>query len=192
MLILSEGLKFWKVGSRKLYAVKQQDMYKSGETPRSKLKSCKRAAVSGFGSDTDDEWTTTDREKSNPTPIVKECLSEMKLMRSEFQDFMTVTPTSKMPPGLKLIIGKTFMCHICMTVVTPPVAYTRCCQSILGCETCSDMWYSGEEGRRKHCPLCRRERAATETARLHGLNEFLDCVKVFFDDENQVASGTDD
>ena len=75
----------------------------------------------------------------------------------------------KLPPGLHRLLHDTFKCNICQSSpIRSPVMFTCCCKSILGCERCVDSWYSGEDGRSKKCPLCRSERAFTETVRIHG------------------------
>lgn len=103
---------------------------------------------------------------------------------------MKLTNDSKLPPGLKVLLMDTFKCSICHDLITPPVAYSRCCQSIVGCETCIDAWYSGEDGRLKSCPLCRRERSSGETARLNGISDFLENIRGVFVDNKDDAPAT--
>ena len=51
----------------------------------------------------------------------------------------------KLPPGLHTLLHDTLKCNICQSSpIRPPVMFTRCCKSILGCERCVDSWYSGE------------------------------------------------
>ena len=47
--------------------------------------------------------------------------------------------------------------------MTPPVIFARCCKIILGCQSCVDSWYRGEDVQeRKHsipgklCPLVKK------------------------------------
>jgi len=68
--------------------------------------------------------------------------------------------------------------------IKPPMIITKCCKSILGCETCCLNWYSGAEATMKRCPLCRAERGLSETMRLAGLDDFLDTLQYYFSNDN--------
>ena len=138
-------------------------------------------------------WEHEESNEDEPSPkrAINQVLTEVVQLRKEINGVMDLSKTSKLPPGLKVMLLNTFKCSICHSSINPPVAYARCCQSIVGCEHCVDRWYSGDEGRMKNCPLCRRERASSEMSRLNGLNDFLDGIKVFFDDENDYHSGAD-
>ena len=109
-------------------------------------------------------------------------LKEVKELCNDVENVLKLQEDSKLPPGLKLLMGDTFKCCICHGMITPPVAYTRCCRSIAGCEICFDTFFGGEEGRSKCCPLCRKERAANEMSRVNGMGEFLTRIRVFFND----------
>ena len=76
--------------------------------------------------------------------------------------------------GLKRILRETLKCHICHTVpFNPPVIVTKCCKTILGCESCINSWYSGEDALTKTCPSCRAATSYNETMLLCGLDDFL-------------------
>ena len=69
----------------------------------------------------------------------------------------------------------------------PPVVVAKCCKSILGCESCTNNWYSGPDAMTKTCPLCRAERGFTETMILNGLHDFLRILsEVFSRQQEQV------
>ena len=48
-------------------------------------------------------------------------------------------------------------------------------------------WFVGEDGRSRSCPLCRSERAYSETCRLHGLDEFLTAIQPLLCDKKSGA-----
>ena len=50
---------------------------------------------------------------------------------------------------------------------------SKCCKTILGCESCVNRWFSGNDALTKDCPLCRSERGYTETMLVRGLDGFL-------------------
>jgi len=86
-------------------------------------------------------------------------------------------PSTELPVGLKNSINITLKCCICRTSpIKPPLIIAKCCKSILGCEECINELYRGEEGVNKPCPLCRAERAFTETMRLYGVEGLLHSI----------------
>ena len=110
------------------------------------------------------------------------------LSRHDIRQILKLTKGMKLPPGLYIQLKETFKCHICQaSPITPPVIYTSCCKNLLGCESCVDKWYSGNEGRARNCPLCRYERGLPETSRLNGLDDFLHSISsLFADDEDDT------
>lgn len=92
---------------------------------------------------------------------------------------MDVTPNLQLPMslGLLTIIKETFKCHICLcSPISPPAMFGRCCRQIIGCKSCVDNWYKGEEGITKQCPLCRCERGFADSTAILGLDEFLSAL----------------
>ena len=57
--------------------------------------------------------------------------------------------------------------------MVPPIIFAKCCKTLLGCQTCVDTWYRGEQGQARACPKCRGERAYVETCRIVGLDDFM-------------------
>ncbi len=161
------------MGSRKLYAIKERGTV--AKRPKRKVP-CE---------------SYSDDERCPKQPNLQCILNEVKGLRSDIARVMKLTKDSKLPPRLKVLLGDTFKCTICQDVINPPVVYSRCCKSMIGCEGCVDMWYGGEDGRTKHCPLCRDDRAATETSRLNGLNDFLNGVQTLLDSKETAATSGD-
>ncbi len=91
----------------------------------------------------------------------------------------------KIPPGLYRQLYDTFQCQICRN--SPPVIFARCCKRILGCQDCVDLWYRGEEGFGRKCPLCRDERVYAKTTTLKGLDDVLLSVAPLLGEQGQDA-----
>ena len=188
--LLIAGLKFWKVGSRKLYCIEFEKAVK-----KNKRKSFQ------YPDDMSDDGMSWSRKYPRFADLAeataydhsekrsKQVLNELKGLRKDVNSVLRLTKSSKLPPGLKLLLMDTFKCPICCSLIKPPVSYSRCCQSIVGCEACIDAWYSGAEGRLKSCPLCRRERAGGKTTRLNGMSDFLEQVIVFEDENDSDDAG---
>ena len=155
------GLKFWKVGSRKIYAVRDSEMGK-------KRSSC------GHASNVDDISSSSDDNE--------DFISELKELKEAVNKLVAVTPSMNIPLGLRSILYDTFKCSICQsTPMQPPIIFAKCCKTILGCEGCVDRWYRGTEGQGRTCPKCRSERAFVETCRMNGMDEFLAVVTTLMD-----------
>ena len=123
-------------------------------------------------SDEDDDF---EPRKKKPKTVAKleMILDEMVSIKDTLAEAMTLTKFTKIPLGLKPM-RDTFECHICHCVpIVPPVIVTKCCKTILGCSTCVNSWYSGQEALTKTCPSCRAERGYNETMLLRGLDDFL-------------------
>lgn len=177
------GFKFWKVGSRKIFAVRQGDL---------KMKSSrKRGLVVISDSDSDDDLQPLQRKPIREAP--PQLVEEVKEMRKDIQCLFQITNKMKISPGLYRHFKETFQCHICRcTPIEPPVIFTRCCHRILGCQTCVDAWYGGEDGISRTCPMCRFERAYSETTTLRGLDDFLRAIQPLLAEEaTATASDTE-
>ena len=117
---------------------------------------------------------------------------EVTAMRDELHSIFKIDSGMKIPVALQAILHDTFKCHICQTApLCPPVIFARCCKSIIGCETCIDTWYRGEDGISRNCPRCSTERALPDTMRFHGLDDFLKVITPLIEDPQQ-SSNTDE
>ena len=158
------GLNFWKAGSRKLYAVPASSLHSSKVSVKRKISNV------NIDSDSDDD--------SPPPKRTSAILNELKNLRSSVDSVLKLTTATKIPAALHILLQDTFKCMICHeSPIVPPVIMTKCCKVILGCQQCVDTWFGGESGRKKQCPHCKHERAFTETARLYGVDDFLDGIR---------------
>jgi len=67
-----------------------------------------------------------------------------------------------------------FKCHIChVSPIEPPVIFARCCRRILGYQVCADTWYHQDDNMTRTFPMCRAERAYSDTKTLRGLDDLL-------------------
>lgn len=166
--IFFAGLKFWKVGSRKIFAV-----------PSSDLKKKKYAADTSSDSDHDPS------PKRVKMSSVIDIDRNMKALRTQMDSLFAVQNTLKLPLSMRRLLVENFKCIICRNVMKPPIIFSRCCKQILGCEECIDTWYRDEgTATSKTCPQCRAERAYADTCRLNGLDEFLEGVEKIVNGSN--------
>lgn len=152
----------------------------------------------------DNEENTSD-EDNDPLPNRKKRKEEfMQIIKSDIQSIkadveeiksLTKDPDTKLPLGFQNEIFGAFKCCICHVVpIRPPLIIAKCCKSIIGCEQCINEWYGGEDGMTKTCPLCRADRAFTETMRLNGVEGFIKTLSEIIsqreNSENQSTSVT--
>ena len=172
--------KFWKSGSRKFYAIKRS------LTPAEKGKGRKRPqiVVESSTSESDDfqptPHTTSLKKKkaSSPAAATSEIKEELGAIRQDLRCLFEIDSRMKVPVALYRQLCGTFKCVVCHSApIEPPVIFGRCCKAILGCQSCIDTWFQGEEGMTKQCPRCGSERALPETMHIHGLDDFLRAIK---------------
>lgn len=113
----------------------------------------------------------------------------MHLVKSSLEEIFALTKDSAVPLGLLRVIKDTFKCSMCLGIPEPPVVTTKCCKSILGCETCVNRWYSGPTALRKQCPLCKSERGYSDIMIMRGLDNFIAEVAKLNYKEDRTRTG---
>ena len=157
------GLKFWKVNSRKFYAIPEEDRIMEPARKRRSIEGCS----------------------------IDNLRSEVKGVSEKVDKLFAVTKDMHVPVGLKLLLHDAFKCKICLEVpIKPPIIFAKCCRIILGCQACVDNWYA-QGGLSKSCPACRADRALAETIRIHGLDELMEGMKEVFVTAGQVGQVID-
>ena len=91
------------------------------------------------------------------------------------KDIIKIKNANNIPIPLQQALNECLKCKICMEIAKPPVIFGKCCQQLLGCQTCIDTWFGGNSFE-KTCINCRAERAVTQTCHLRGLDSLLTLV----------------
>ena len=164
----TQGIQFWKVPSRKLFAVDEANLPRQMLPLTAPESSRKRSAPQPTISDLEDDICRVDRK-------MDAMAMEFSELKRQLQDLFKVTGTS-VPPALRLLFDQAFKCKICLDTSVPPIIVTKCCRSILGCQSCVDQWYAGDDGLSKSCPNCRADRGYAETFRLLGVDELVNGI----------------
>ena len=184
------GFKFWKTSARKIFAISKDDLPCGSGIKRKGKYTPATIQIS----DNDDDYDSDDDFVTKPK---KTCLSsELSKIKKDLGEIngnlkclFKLSKTTTIPPGLFRLLGDTFQCKICKsTPIKPPAIYTRCCKNILGCQTCVDLWYSNDSYS-KSCPICRCERAYTETSQMKGMDEFLVGVCPLLENDGSNTDG---
>ena len=89
----------------------------------------------------------------------------------------------KIPLGLKTLLSEPFQCKICVRPVTVPAMVATCCGQLIGCQSCTDTWYTtGADIMKKTCPACRAERGAARLCQLRGMDSLIKTAKEVLQD----------
>lgn len=181
------GLKFWKVGSRKIYAVKLGELNHPTQN-KSTSKHKPSLTLDSNDDDDDDDFQEPVRKKSKPCKVSE----ELREIKADLQSVVRVTKYMKYLPGLYISILRAFKCNLCLHIITPPVIFARCCKNILGCEKCVNELYIGDHCLAVKCPLCWCDRAFSETCKINGLDDFFNDLKPMFEISHVSTSDSDD
>ena len=179
------GLSFWKVGSRKVYAVLESSISSKGKGKKSP-----RYISSDNNSDSDFEPA---RKKGMALRVNSSKLNKISLdienIKNDLESVFKLTKDTKIPISLTKILHDTFICHICRNApMMPPIIFARCCKRIIGCQSCVDEWYTGASNSENpgNCPLCRSERAYADTTVLKGMDDFLKAINPMLNEINDA------
>ena len=170
------GLKFWKAPNRRIFAVPEEDIVRGAGPSHNGRKRLR----------TDDLPPDLYMEEALVplTEKVDSVLNELGSLQVQLKEVFKVTKNSNIPLAMKKSIETTFQCKICRNLMTPPIIFSKCCRSLLGCAACTDEWYSGPTGLMKNCPNCSTERGYAETIRITGIDDFIECVWPMFEDSD--------
>ena len=142
-------MKFWKVGSCKVFTVLEGK-------GSAKMKTRNRKNSSLSSDESDDE-----------NRILMRKIDSMHMKMSRVLD---INNRISLPLGFCTIVNEAFKCTICLVNKTPQVIVGKCCKRIIGCQKCVDTWYQGDDRMTKRCPLCQGPRGFGDTM---GIEEFL-------------------
>ena len=126
-----------------------------------------------FSAPEESEEELFDEPNSSQTP---DLVREIHAMKKSIDSIVQGRNSPSVSGAFRRVITDTFSCHVCRSILKPPVIFAKCCHYILGCQQCVETWYRGDEGRNKRCPRCRADRGSAETCQLYGLDEFLGSI----------------
>ena len=132
LYIPNTEIQFWKVGSRKIYAVRELDL---------RLGRVNKATISDTES-SDEEFMPLPKRskrialcKGQQLADIDQLLTEVWGLRSDIGHLFEVNQQLPVPIGLQKALIDTFRCCICQSTMLPPVIFGRCCKSLIGCQS---------------------------------------------------------
>lgn len=190
------GLHYWKVGSRKIFALR----------PAHASKKRRKELPEEDTSDTEELLDGREnlmaeknamKRSSSPSSKLESINCDIAQIKESLQALTAVSEATPVPLPILLLLKTTFKCVICHDVIAPPVIYSTCCQTIIGCESCVDRWYrmKGESMLlTEKCPHCNIPRGFSKAQRLKGLDDFLQDVSKLANRhhlQTETAAGAD-
>ena len=186
---LLKGITFWKVGSRKIFAVREDALQKYADTVEEEESD---AAVSlrnnrkrkSFASEDDD----TDAKITKMT-------EELREIKGEIKRFRELAFRHKFSAAFLAELEGAFTCIICKRVpVRKPIMGCTSCSSLIGCQVCVDRWFSGtgDDVLAQKCPKCRCERGISKTITFRGFDNLVSHIKALKEGSDSSSGESDD
>lgn len=170
------GVAFWKSPRRKIFAVSQRDL-------RDINKASRKSAVADLdSSDEESDFANSSLPKKQKLEKrIDEIGEDVLEIKETITEMLSLTPNTKLPMGFQRLVRDAFKCQMCHSIPNPPLIVSKCCKQLLGCESCVNNWFGGPDAMLKTCPLCREPRGRNETMLFRGFDDFVERVKVVFE-----------
>ena len=158
LFIFSE-LGFWRVGSRKFFAIPETE-YRKDETPPSakkKRKSC---------------TSTLQSDSAFIEEAVESLVEEVREVKEEIGKIRELAFRHKFSLSFIQSLEEAFRCSIChVTPAKLPLIACQACSTLLGCESWTNTQYGNEFD--KKCPKCNTPRGLSKTFILKGFGNLV-------------------
>lgn len=180
-------MSYWKVGSRKLFGLRPNSRISKRRCLDSEFDDDYRDNDFEFGDVSDFDVMSASsgryrkgKAKDQSFKKLDGIVSDITDIKEKMKALTEVSTATPVPLSLLSLLRTTFKCHICQDIISPPVTYASCCQSIIGCESCVDDWFKRNgEGSilTEKCPHCQSPRGFANSQRMKGLDDFLTAIK---------------
>lgn len=150
---------FWKVPSRKLYAVRKEDLRK----PSSKRK---------YPSDGQEQDRCTNEDHANYNAVQSKLTDVSGIIQGMSSKIEIIHTFVAREGSLDSALQQFLKCKICFTSPAElPLYVSSCCEIIIGCASCVQRWLEEDEDR--GCPHCRAGRFDMSPVKLKGLENII-------------------
>jgi hypothetical protein len=120
---------------------------------------------------------------------VENLISEVSDVKSEITKLHKLAFRHHFSISFLYALDNAFTCSICKRVPPKkPLIGCRDCNTLIGCQRCTNRWYGGSAGLDKTCPKCRCERGLSKTFVMRGFDELIDQIS----EMNRNLTSTDD
>lgn len=159
LILHTLGLSFWKVGSRKIYAVPRSSLTDNEIMPPKSKRRRPRSESS---------------ESHHVAETLESLTKEVQEVKEELIKFNKLCFKHKFSACYLRCLNECFSCCICKrSPVKPRVGACSSCRTMVGCQRCVNGWYAGLNSLQKVCPKCRTPRGLFKTFVMKGFDEFI-------------------
>ena len=159
------GIAFWKIGSRKIYAVPKEDIDNRRRSlnnieavPSSSPRKRRRCSYEEIGLDG--------------------LINEVSEIKGQLEAYKKLSFKHKFSLSFLQSLEDAFTCCICRRYpIISPVGCQQCA-TMVGCQTCIDRYYMGSGGLTKVCPKCRTPRGLSRSFRIRGFDDLISQIRV--------------
>ncbi|RVE63439.1 hypothetical protein OJAV_G00136260 [Oryzias javanicus] len=163
-LVDSEGTRgstFWKQNSRKIFAVKEEDLLQLQVSKRRRL------------SRREDGGLIDVLDKIEEVVLAAQGLQDVSSTMKDLMDMVSSNIRRVfLSEAQAAAVKQAFTCIICQGPVVEPMVST-CCQSLIGCRSCTEEWQKNSI----FCPKCRADDFGHNMQRLTGISDALSVFK---------------
>ena len=180
---------FWKVGSRKIYAVSEDNIAEV----RNHFEECNSSAEFQQISSKRRKKQYQEEPLETVVMAVDNLREEVAVMKETIDMYRKLCFKHKFSLAFIKSLEDAFECCICKT--TParrPLISCQSCNTIVGCNICVNKWYSGVDGIEKPCPKCREPRGLAKSCQLKGFDGLISNIQALLDGNNSENSDPDD
>jgi hypothetical protein len=184
-VIFSPGSTFWKVGSRKIYAVNENDVelhrqgFEENFSSSSPLPKRRKTSLPANGKHYEE--------------VMENVVTELSEVKEQLEEYKKLAFRHKFSLSFLQALEQTFACSICKAVPPRlPLVACQSCATLVGCQRCTDTWYSGHLGLAKQCPKCRAPRGLSNSFILKGFDTFIEQIAEMMKEPNQQSDSSDD
>ena len=129
-------------------------------------------------------------DDSNLNDQLSSIISDIREIKDGVNNIFKINRKKNVPMGF-INTFECFSCTICKECpANLPIIGCRSCNSIVGCESCVNTWYQGQDGLSKSCPRCRERRGYANTFQFKGMDDFITEMRRFLDDDSSGSNNS--
>ena len=175
LFIFSE-LGFWRVGSRRFFAIPETE-YRKDKTPPSVKKKRKRCS------------STLQSDSAFIEEAVESLVEEVREVKEEIGKIRELAFRHRFSLSFIQSFEEAFRRSIChVTPAKLPLLACQACSTLLGCKSCTNTWY--ENGFDQKCPKCNTSRELSKTFIPKGFDNLVHQLELM--NEGQLNNDSND
>ncbi|XP_066926820.1 uncharacterized protein [Clytia hemisphaerica] len=175
----TRGVAFWKVGSRKVFAV-----------PREDISNRRRRSLEEI--ETTSPTPNKRRRSLHEESTLDNVVGELTDIKGALETFKKLAFKHHFSAAFLHSLEEAFSCCICHRYPALKPMGCQQCGTLVSCQACSDRHFGSSNVSAKTCPKCRCERGLAHSFRLRGFDNLIDQIKIMENEESDIDDNEDD